>query len=153
MMYSPTDELLLTAGYVRVIPPAEADVRSEKAWVIQRNLRASDTIHRHTVTWYDGELIGHDCQEHSGTDFSPSMTPSLPLILSETQEDISVMYGCGNGFGFISTLQPGDRIAVIARAKVQPSLFCCQTCSMLTFRTVSWMVQSHSRKYDCGCCI
>ena len=129
MMYSPTDESLLTAGYVRVTPPAEADARSEKAWVIQRNLRASDTIQRHTVTWYNGGLIAHDCQEHTGTDFLLSI-PSLPRILSETQEDISVLYGCGNGLGFINTLQPGDRIAVIARAKVQPSLLGCQACSM-----------------------
>jgi len=128
MMYSPTDELLLTAGYVRMTPPAEADARSEKAWVIQRNLRASDIIQRHTVTWYDGGLIGHDCQDYTGTDFPLSLTPSFPRILSENQEDISVLYGCGNGLGFIKTLQPGDRIVVIARAKVQPPLFGCQTC-------------------------
>jgi len=126
MMYSPTDESLLAAGYVRVTPPAEADARSEKAWVIQRNLRASDTIQRHTVTWCNGGLIAHDFQEHTGTDFPPPVTPPLPRILSETQEDISVLYGCGNGLGFINTLQPGDRIAVIARAKVQPLLLGCQ---------------------------
>lgn len=127
MMVSPTDELLLSAGYVRVTSPAAADARSEKSWVVQRNLRASDVIRRHTVIWSDRGFIGHDCQE---TDFSLSMSSSFPRILSENQGDISVLYGCGNGLEFVSTLQPGDRIAVVARVKVRPLLFSCQNCSM-----------------------
>jgi len=36
------------------------------------------------------------------------MTLSMPRILSENEQDISVFYGHGNGLEFINSLQPGD---------------------------------------------
>ena len=59
--------------------PAEADARSEKAWVIQRNRCTSDTIQRHIVIWYDGGLISHDRQEHISTDFPQQLISTHPL--------------------------------------------------------------------------
>lgn len=130
MMESPTDEMLSAAGYTRVKPPPTADVLSENAWLIQRNLRASSTIQRHTVIWSDEDGIGYDCQEHTSLDdIDPSNIPSslsTSLLRSSservesegvTNPKIPDRYGCGNGLEFINSLQPGDRIAVIARAK------------------------------------
>ena len=38
------------------------------------------------------------------------MTPRIPRILSENEQDISVLHDCGSGLAFINTLQPGDHI-------------------------------------------
>jgi len=39
------------------------------------------------------------------------MTPRMPRILSENEQDISVLHDCGSGLAFINTLQPGDSIS------------------------------------------
>lgn len=111
MMASPTEEMLVAAGYHRVDPPSVADVQSDYAWLVQRNLRAVETPQSYTVAWSDENLVYRNAQ--------PYQTTGLPrLVEGATEVSIADVYGCGNGVGFVRALQPGDRVVVIARAKV-----------------------------------
>ena len=98
MMYSPTNELLSAAGHVRMTPPMLGLTKSGSFSGIYapRLATYSHLIRQKT----------HDCQEH--LTLPASMTLSMPRILSENEQDISVFYGHGNGLEFINSLQPGD---------------------------------------------
>ncbi|KAF9448090.1 hypothetical protein P691DRAFT_705661 [Macrolepiota fuliginosa MF-IS2] len=118
MMTSPTEEMLMAAGYRRINPPATADTQSNHAWLAQRNLRARADIQNHTIVW-SNEGIAHHKSQPEETDIT---YPSLSMLKegpTKLPKDASLpdMYGCGNGAGFVNSLQPGDRIAIIARAQ------------------------------------
>ena len=74
----------------------EVAAHGTKRWVVQRNLVASSTVREYRVVWKDD-----DC---------------------ETLEGKELLEGCGCGTGFLDALRPGDRIAVVARAKVRDQL-------------------------------
>ncbi|KAF5324214.1 hypothetical protein D9619_011366 [Psilocybe cf. subviscida] len=65
-------------------------------WHLQRNQRGSDKPHRHTINWNRDRT--ESISESLGWDFDPQT-------------------GEGSGVGFVLSLQKGDRIVVIARAK------------------------------------
>ena len=81
-----------------------------EGWHIQHNIAGSSETRTHVVTWSD------------------SSTTSL-------NKDVDG-WGSGTGSGFLSALVPGDRIAVIARAKVRKILacFCCASITNLLWR-------------------
>jgi hypothetical protein len=81
---------LLQAGITQVTAP----VSGERAWLIQRNARASQELRQHTVTWTDTDAT-----------------------VSETESDDDT--GRGQGARFIRSLVAGDRIAVHIRALVK----------------------------------
>ena len=68
-------------------------------WHIQSNVRADDQAVRHTIVWT--EKVEDDIDEE--------------VLYSET--------GSKSGRGFVRSLEIGDRIAVIARAKVSFVIF------------------------------
>ncbi|KAJ3572436.1 hypothetical protein NP233_g3086 [Leucocoprinus birnbaumii] len=127
MMESPTDEALLAAGYIRVKPPDAADTHFPSAWLIQRNMRASDIFQIHQVIWTSDGFLGYDCQEYDDLGdidiFTSTLSPSLIKISSNREQNLILdsktvdIHGCGNGLDFIGSLQPGDRIVVNARAR------------------------------------
>jgi hypothetical protein len=136
MMVSPSSETLEAAGYLRVHPPSKPGCSVEdnaSAWLVQRNKRADNTARRHIVVWTDTNEIGYDCQEDSGqediSDSSGLSLSTLSTFIRNVHEDEQTVegvsdpslcetHGCGSGDEFVSNLQPGDRIAIIARAKV-----------------------------------
>jgi len=65
-------------------------VMDSEGWHLQYNICSSSKTRTHTVAW----------------------TLSSTINKGESNER-----GCGTGYGFLSALAPGDRIAVIARAK------------------------------------
>lgn len=68
---------------------------ASKTWLVQRNYRASPSIRKHEVIWTDDDEA---VQEDPVTDGDS--------------------VGSGDGQGFSTSLSPGDKIALIARAKV-----------------------------------
>jgi hypothetical protein len=66
-------------------------------WHLQGNRRGNDQSFLHTVTW--------------NRDGKQSETESLGW-------DFDAKTGAGSGIEFVSSLQKGDRVAIIARAKV-----------------------------------
>jgi len=101
MTYSPMDELLSAAGYVRMTPSVETDAWSDKAWVIERNLHPPSSDLQSSDTTEDSLVMIVRSTWHS-----PHL--SMPRILSENEQDISVAMGMGLNL-FIITLRPADR--------------------------------------------
>jgi hypothetical protein len=79
-----------------------------EGWHIQHNISANARTRTHVVTWSGSSNTGINKGDANG-------------------------WESGTGSGFLSVLVPGDRIAVIARAKVQKKLacFCCASINLL----------------------
>jgi hypothetical protein len=64
-------------------------------WPIQYNIQVSSAFKRHEVTWTDEDRF------------------------NKVTEANAAKHGSGTGRGFLSTLAQGDRVAVVARARVK----------------------------------
>lgn len=93
----------------------------KKVWQIQRNQRASSTVRDHEVIWM-GEGMQVDYDDHGD--------------------------GRGRGEGFLRSLLAGDRISVLARARVTP--FICHRIheADITSKYPGWRNKVHSVEVD-----
>jgi hypothetical protein len=90
---------------------------TSKVWHLQSNIRASANEALHEVVWTD-------------------VDDSKLNAWKET--------GSGDGRGFVRLLQPGDKIAVIARARASRRLLTLNFGSLLVFFPVSRMGELRS---------
>ncbi|KAF7290922.1 hypothetical protein HMN09_01270700 [Mycena chlorophos] len=88
-------ESATVAGYSKQfeVPCGILDEPAKSRWLLQKNLTAPRVrgFYEHTITWKAAQDV--------------------------TEQDIDVRQGSGDGQGFVELLQPGDRIAVLVRAK------------------------------------
>ncbi|KAF9443636.1 hypothetical protein P691DRAFT_737591 [Macrolepiota fuliginosa MF-IS2] len=100
---SPTDETLEAAGYHRIMPPSAAGhFSSSKAWLLQRNMRASSQLRDHTVIWSDGSgddgpgVVYHSSNTPTSTALGRSIvadettSPSWSWVLGNSSSDLGL---------------------------------------------------------------
>lgn len=75
----------------------DSERKAGPLWHLQRNRRGSDEPHLHTIKW--NQAAKESETESIGWDFDAKT-------------------GAGSGVNFVSSLQKGDRVVIIARAKV-----------------------------------
>lgn len=77
-------------------------------WRLQANVRASSVDATHHIVWTEDETL---------------------------DKEQATLLGCGRGTGFVGSLSPGDRIAVIARARVsyEMELYLCVSYAKYSF--------------------
>ena len=108
VMYSSTDECFSAAGRNKCAPDDHGQ------WAL-RCIRWLYVVGWHqrcvnSTEWPRLSPTEHPLLQGGSSAQSPSMTPRIPRILSENEQDISVLHDCGSGLAFINTLQPGDHI-------------------------------------------
>lgn len=108
-------------------------VDGSRVWMLQRNRRANPFEALHEIIWRKITAI---------TESDIDMNEALDKT------------GAGTGVGFVDQLQPGDRIAIYARAQVMvlphrvsylmPQIMLINTCFFFDF-PVPWLDQSRPR--------